>query len=117
MSALKLLGHPKGCILHFIEFILHYIFVTVFFRLMSGAGSSGTGRGRGTASLTDNKTENKDTKPNPKMSKALSTSAKRYSCWTSQVLSASVFRVDTHFSIHFHQFFHVNYLVKVNNFC
>lgn len=44
---------------------------------MSGAGSSGTGRGRGTASLTDNKTENKDTKPNPKMSKALSTSAKR----------------------------------------
>ncbi|PNF34003.1 Ubiquitin-conjugating enzyme E2-24 kDa [Cryptotermes secundus] len=46
-------------------------------RLMSGAGSSGTGRGRGTASLTDNKTENKDTKPNPKMSKALSTSAKR----------------------------------------
>lgn len=54
-----------------------------FFRLMSGAGSSGTGRGRGTASLTDNKTENKDTKPNPKMSKALSTSAKRYCCWTS----------------------------------
>ncbi|XP_066991971.1 ubiquitin-conjugating enzyme E2-24 kDa [Anabrus simplex] len=44
---------------------------------MSGAGSSGAGRGRGTASLTDNKTENKDNKPNPKMSKALSTSAKR----------------------------------------
>ncbi|GLG96324.1 Ubiquitin-conjugating enzyme E2-24 kDa [Gryllus bimaculatus] len=52
--------------------------VQCFFKLiMSGAGSSGAGRGRGTASLTDNKTENKDTKPNPKMSKALSTSAKR----------------------------------------
>nr|CAD7401694.1 unnamed protein product [Timema cristinae] len=46
-------------------------------QLMSGAGSSGTGRGRGTASLTDTKPENKDNKPNPKMSKALSTSAKR----------------------------------------
>ncbi|XP_063216151.1 ubiquitin-conjugating enzyme E2 E1 isoform X3 [Bacillus rossius redtenbacheri] len=46
-------------------------------RPMSGAGSSGTGRGRGTASLADTKTENKDSKPNHKMSKALSTSAKR----------------------------------------
>lgn len=44
----------------------------------AGAGSSGAGRGRGSASLVDNtKTENKETKPNPKMSKALSTSAKR----------------------------------------
>ncbi|GFG32111.1 hypothetical protein Cfor_06881 [Coptotermes formosanus] len=54
-----------------------HLTTAIFVVLMSGAGSSGTGRGRGTASLTDNKTENKDTKPNPKMSKALSTSAKR----------------------------------------
>ncbi|KAG7202584.1 hypothetical protein KM043_009778 [Ampulex compressa] len=44
--------------------------------MSSGAGSSGTGRGRG-SSLADNKPENKETKPNPKMSKALGTSAKR----------------------------------------
>lgn len=44
----------------------------------AGAGSSGAGRGRGSASLVDNtKTDNKETKPIPKMSKALSTSAKR----------------------------------------
>lgn len=47
---------------------------------MSGAGSSGTGRGRGAASVPETpKTENKEVKPNPKMSKALSTSAKRFS--------------------------------------
>lgn len=46
---------------------------------MSGAGSSGTGRGRGAASLPETaKTDNKEVKPNPKMSKALSTSAKRW---------------------------------------
>lgn len=45
--------------------------------MSSGAGSSGTGRGRG-SSLADNKPENKEAKPNPKMSKALGTSAKRY---------------------------------------
>lgn len=45
--------------------------------MASGAGSSGAGRGRGTPSLNDNKSESKDSKPNPKMSKALSTSAKR----------------------------------------
>ncbi|XP_073983153.1 ubiquitin conjugating enzyme 2 isoform X1 [Rhodnius prolixus] len=45
---------------------------------MSGAGSSGTGRGRGAAPVPETaKTENKEVKPNPKMSKALSTSAKR----------------------------------------
>lgn len=53
-----------------------------YFRIMSaagaGAGSSGAGRGRGSASLVDNtKTDNKEAKPIPKMSKALSTSAKR----------------------------------------
>ena len=46
---------------------------------MSGAGSSGTGRGRGgVSSVAESpKSENRDIKPNPKMSKALSTSAKR----------------------------------------
>ncbi|XP_014228287.1 ubiquitin-conjugating enzyme E2 E1 isoform X1 [Trichogramma pretiosum] len=44
--------------------------------MSSGAGSSGSGRGRG-SSIADNKPENKETKPNPKMSKALGTSAKR----------------------------------------
>lgn len=55
---------------------------------MSAAGSSGSGRGRGgsstgngqpatTAAVGDTKPENKETKPNPKMSKALGTSAKR----------------------------------------
>lgn len=45
---------------------------------MSGAGSSGSERGRGGASLPETaKTENKESKPNPRMSKALSTSAKR----------------------------------------
>ncbi|XP_014480574.1 PREDICTED: ubiquitin-conjugating enzyme E2-24 kDa isoform X1 [Dinoponera quadriceps] len=44
--------------------------------MSSGAGSSGTGRGRG-SSLADNKPESKEAKPNPKMSKALGTSAKR----------------------------------------
>ncbi|XP_015604409.1 ubiquitin-conjugating enzyme E2-24 kDa [Cephus cinctus] len=44
--------------------------------MSSGAGSSGTGRGRG-SSLADNKPDNKEAKPNPKMSKALGTSAKR----------------------------------------
>lgn len=47
--------------------------------MASGSGSSGAGRGRGTPSLNDNKSgESKDSKPNPKMSKALSTSAKRF---------------------------------------
>lgn len=47
------------------------------YRVMSsGAGSSGTGRGRG-SSLADNKPDSKEAKPNPKMSKALGTSAKR----------------------------------------
>ena len=46
---------------------------------MSGAGSSGTGRGRGASSVPETaKTESKEVKPNPKMSKALSTSAKRF---------------------------------------
>ena len=45
--------------------------------MSSGAGSSGAGRGRG-SSLADNKPENKEAKPNPKISKALGTSAKRY---------------------------------------
>ncbi|XP_046619434.1 ubiquitin-conjugating enzyme E2-24 kDa isoform X1 [Neodiprion virginianus] len=59
-----------------------YYSVTYFIELIirrcmsSGAGSSGTGRGRG-SSLADNKPENKEAKPNPKMSKALGTSAKR----------------------------------------
>ncbi|KYQ60667.1 Ubiquitin-conjugating enzyme E2-24 kDa [Trachymyrmex zeteki] len=44
--------------------------------MSSGAGSSGTGRGRG-SSLADNKPDSKEAKPNPKMSKALGTSAKR----------------------------------------
>lgn len=44
--------------------------------MSSGAGSSGTGRGRG-SSLADNKSENKEAKPNPKMSKALGSSSKR----------------------------------------
>lgn len=44
----------------------------------AGAGSSGGGSRRGSASLVDNtKTDSKEGKPNPKMSKALSTSAKR----------------------------------------
>lgn len=42
---------------------------------MSAAGSSGSGRGRG-AAVGDQK-ESKESKPNPKMSKALGTSAKR----------------------------------------
>lgn len=50
---------------------------------MSGASGSsgGTGRGRGgggsTGAAVDNKPEAKENKPNPKMSKALGTSAKR----------------------------------------
>lgn len=45
---------------------------------MSTAGSSGSGRGRGTqTAVGDQKPESKETKPNPKMSKALGTSAKR----------------------------------------
>ncbi|VEN60528.1 unnamed protein product [Callosobruchus maculatus] len=43
---------------------------------MSSAGSSGSGRGRGSQTVGDQK-ESKDNKPNPKMSKALGTSAKR----------------------------------------
>lgn len=53
---------------------------------MSAAGSSGSGRGRGsgtggstptTATVSETKPDNKESKPNPKMSKALGTSAKR----------------------------------------
>lgn len=50
---------------------------------MSGASGSsgGTGRGRGGAgssgAFADNKPDSKENKPNPKMSKALGTSAKR----------------------------------------
>lgn len=54
----------------------YYKFFSFFRTMASGAGSSGTGRGRG-SSLADNKPENKEAKPNPKMSKALGTSAKR----------------------------------------
>lgn len=49
----------------------------------SGSSGSGTGRGRGGAggsgctAMGDNKPDTKETKPNPKMSKALGTSAKR----------------------------------------
>lgn len=58
---------------------LQFLEFSAGFQVMaSGAGSSGAGRGRGTPSLNDNKSgESKDSKPNPKMSKALSTSAKR----------------------------------------
>lgn len=45
------------------------------FAEMASAGSSGSGRGRGQA-VGDQK-ESKETKPNPKMSKALGTSARR----------------------------------------
>lgn len=44
---------------------------------MSTAGSSGSGRGRGGQSIGDQSKETKESKPNPKMSKALGTSAKR----------------------------------------
>lgn len=45
---------------------------------MSSAGSSGSGRGRGgQTAVGDQKPDTKETKPNPKMSKALGTSAKR----------------------------------------
>lgn len=44
----------------------------------SGSSGSGTGRGRGSSSgAVENKPESKENKPNPKMSKALGTSAKR----------------------------------------
>lgn len=59
------------------KYIILFITEINYFRAMSsGAGSSGTGRGRG-SSLADNKPESKEAKPNPKMSKALGTSAKR----------------------------------------
>lgn len=60
-----------------IDEIINGSFLLFFRNMSSGAGSSGTGRGRG-SSLADNKPENKEAKPNPKMSKALGTSAKRY---------------------------------------
>ncbi|XP_018576037.1 ubiquitin-conjugating enzyme E2-24 kDa [Anoplophora glabripennis] len=44
---------------------------------MSSAGSSGSGRGRGGQAAVGDQKEAKETKPNPKMSKALGTSAKR----------------------------------------
>lgn len=45
---------------------------------MASAGSSGSGRGRGgTSAVTEPTKDVKESKPNPKMSKALSTSAKR----------------------------------------
>ncbi|XP_026678003.1 uncharacterized protein LOC113466625 [Diaphorina citri] len=45
---------------------------------MASAGSSGSGRGRGGSSaVSDTGKDVKESKPNPKMSKALSTSAKR----------------------------------------
>lgn len=45
---------------------------------MSAAGSSGSGRGRGSQAATvGDQKESKESKPNPKMSKALGTSAKR----------------------------------------
>lgn len=56
--------------------------------MSSGAGSSGTGRGRG-SSLADNKPESKEAKPNPKMSKALGTSAKRYTAMHLSCISSS----------------------------
>lgn len=43
----------------------------------SGSSGSGTGRGRGSSAATENKPDTKENKPNPKMSKALGTSAKR----------------------------------------
>lgn len=46
------------------------------FSIMSSAGSSGSGRGRGSHVQGEQK-ETKESKPNPKMSKALGTSAKR----------------------------------------
>lgn len=46
--------------------------------VMSSAGSSGSGRGRGgQVAVGEQKPETKEAKPNPKMSKALGTSAKR----------------------------------------
>lgn len=44
---------------------------------MASAGSSGSGRGRAGQAVGDQKPEAKESKPNPKMSKALGTSAKR----------------------------------------
>lgn len=44
---------------------------------MSAAGSSGSGRGRGGQATVGDQKESKESKPNPKMSKALGTSAKR----------------------------------------
>lgn len=44
---------------------------------MSSAGSSGSGRGRGGQATVSDQKETKESKPNPKMSKALGTSAKR----------------------------------------
>lgn len=47
----------------------------------SGSSGSGTGRGRGgsgsSGAVADSKPDSKENKPNPKMSKALGTSAKR----------------------------------------
>lgn len=55
-----------------------FSFVLVLVSKMSSAGSSGSGRGRaGPQAVGEQKPEAKESKPNPKMSKALGTSAKR----------------------------------------
>lgn len=53
------------------------VFLSFFFEEMSSAGSSGSGRGRGGQAAVGDQKEAKESKPNPKMSKALGTSAKR----------------------------------------
>jgi len=62
--------------------------------MASGAGSSGAGRGRGTPSLNDKSGDNKDAKPNPKMSKALSTSAKRFVKYESYHRKTSILGIE-----------------------
>lgn len=71
------LGYGLICLLRLYWWKMCLVFFFfIFSKMSSGAGSSGTGRGRG-SSLADNKPENKEAKTNPKMSKALGTSAKR----------------------------------------